>query len=91
MNNPWQLYDELIAGLPPEPEVKYYQAGYNWTRVVSSENSVGLAMTIPINTRPPISGGTSLTGKPLREVALLVKSWNYVESLYKADLHQTLN
>ena len=80
MNNPWSLYDELIDGIPGEPTVKYYQGGYNWTRVVSSEESVGMAMTIPITTRPAISKKTSLSGMPLREVAQLVKSWNFVEA-----------
>ena len=80
MNNPWKLYDELIAGIPPEPTVRYYQGGYNWSRVVSSEDSVGLAMTIPLITRSPLSEEASLTGKPLRQVAQLVKSWNFVEA-----------
>ncbi|MGC4018433.1 MAG: DUF364 domain-containing protein [Muricomes sp.] len=80
MNNPWQLYDELIAGIPDKLTVKYYQGGYNWSRVISSEDSVGLAMTIPTVTRPAISREASLIGKPLRETAQLVKSWNLVEA-----------
>lgn len=80
MNNPWQLYDELIAGIPAGPTVRYYQGGYNWSRVVSSEGGVGLAMTIPVITRPPVSQDASLAGEPLREVAELVKSWNFVEA-----------
>lgn len=80
MDNPWQLYDELIGGIPEAPTVKYYQSGYNWSRVVSSEDSMGLAMTIPVTTRPPLAPAASLTGRPLREVAALVKSWNLVEA-----------
>ena len=80
MSSPWQLYDELIAGIPEEPTVVSYQGGYNWSRVLSSEGSVGLAMTIPVTTRPALFKGESLTGLPLRRAAELVKSWNYVEA-----------
>ena len=80
MNNPWTLYDELIAGIPAEPTVQFYQGGYHWSRVVSSEGSVGLAMTIPLISRPSLSEEASLIGRPLRQVAELVKSWNFVEA-----------
>lgn len=80
MNNPWQLYDELIEPIPADLTVRNYQTGYNWTRLVSSEDSIGMTMTIPVNTRPPPCEASSLTGKPLREVAALVKSWNYIEA-----------
>lgn len=79
-NNPWQLYDELIEGIPEGPVVTYYQSGYNWCRVVSSEGGVGLAMTVAAITRPAISQDASHTGKPLRQVAQLVKSWNFIEA-----------
>jgi len=80
MTDPWQIYDELIAGIPAGPLVKYYQGGYNWSRVISSEDSIGLAMTIPLTTRPALFQGPSLAGQPLREAAQLVKSWNFVEA-----------
>ena len=80
MHNPWKLYDELIEGIPAEPTIKYYQGGYNWSRVVSSEDSMGLAMTIPMITRPALFHEPTLAGKPLREAAQLVKSWNFVEA-----------
>lgn len=80
MNNPWSLYDELIEGIPSGPTVQYYQAGCHWSRVVSSEDSVGLAMTIPLISRPALSQEISLIGKPLRQMAQLVKSWNFVEA-----------
>lgn len=79
MSNPWMLYDELIDGIPPDPVVKSYESGHNWSRVVSSEDSMGLAMTIPIVTRPVLAK-ESLVGAPLCKVAKLVKSWNFVEA-----------
>ena len=80
MNNPWEIYDELIDGISETPTVKYYQGGYNWSRVISSEGTMGMAMTIPILTRETISTDESLTGKSLKDVAKLVKSWNLVEA-----------
>ena len=80
MNSPWQLYDDLIEGIPVDLTVKYYQGGYNWTRVISSEDSMGLAMSIPVITRPPLSQEQTLEGRPLQEVAKLVKSWNFMEA-----------
>ena len=80
MNNKWKLYDELIKGIPNEPTVKYYQGGYRWSRVISSEQSMGLAMDIHLVTRPCISEDETLVGMPLCQVAKLVKSWNFVEA-----------
>ncbi len=80
MTDPWRIYDELIAGIPAEPLVKHYQSGYNWSRIISSEDSIGLAMTIPLITRPALFQGQSLVGLPLQQAARLVKSWNLVEA-----------
>ncbi len=80
MTNPWALYDELIAGIPKDPWVTCYQTGYNWTRMVSSENSTGLAMTYAITSKPPLFSGHSLIDMPLCEAAKLVKSWNFIEA-----------
>ena len=80
MNNPWQLYDDLIKGIPEGPTVKYYQGGHKWSRVISSENSIGLALDICLTTRPCLSQDVNLIGKPICEVAKLVKSWNFVEA-----------
>ncbi len=80
MHDPWQLYDDLIEGISPEPTVKDYQCGYNWSRVLSSEDSMGLGMTIRMFTRPALFQEQTLVGKSLREAAQLVKSWNFVEA-----------
>lgn len=79
-NNPWKLYDELIAAIPSEITVTDYQAGHIWSRVVSSEGSTGIGMSIPVQTRPVISSAQNLIGAPVSDVAQLVKSWDFVEA-----------
>lgn len=80
MNNPWQIYDELIEGISDIPTVEYYQGGYNWSRVMSSEGNMGMAMTFPVVSRATESTDVILIGKPLKEIAMLSKSWNFVEA-----------
>lgn len=78
--NPWQLYDDLIDGIPAGPTLDYCQTGFNWTRARSSAGGIGMAMMVPGQTRPTMNGATPLIGRELRDVAQLVKSWNYVEA-----------
>lgn len=79
MSNPWNLYDRLIECIPDNITVLYCGSGHNWTIVTSSEHSVGLSMTIPLFTKPFVET-RRLEGLPLKEVAKLSKSWNFVEA-----------
>lgn len=74
----WQLYDELIAGIPENLTVKSAVAGNFWT-CVESELGVGVAGTVHSMNRPPL-GRFSLKGASLRKTAALAKSWNFVEA-----------
>ena len=74
----WELYDKLIAGVPEELHVKRAVAGNFWT-AVESELGVGVSGTAKSMTRPPLARFT-LEGAPLRQVAALSKSWNFVEA-----------
>jgi len=74
----WELYDRLITGIPEELHVKRAVAGSFWT-AVESELGVGVAGTAKSMTRPPLARFT-LEGAPLRQVAALSKSWNFVEA-----------
>ena len=74
----WELYDKLIAGVPEELHVKRAVAGNFWT-AVESELGVGVSGTAKSMTRPPMARFT-LEGAPLRQVAALSKSWNFVEA-----------
>lgn len=73
----WELYEELIAGIPENLSVKTVVAGNFWT-CVESELGVGTAVTIRSLTRPPM-GRFKLEGASLKQVAALAKSWNFVE------------
>ena len=77
--NPWKLYDELIEGIPDNLSVTYCNSGHNWTTVTSSENSVGIAMTISVFSKP-YTETESITGLSLKRTAMLAKSWNFVEA-----------
>lgn len=74
----WELYDRLIAGVPEELHVKRAVAGSFWT-TVESELGVGVSGTAKSMTRPPLARFT-LEGAPLKQVAALSKSWNFVEA-----------
>ncbi|MDO4973516.1 MAG: DUF4213 domain-containing proteins [Eubacteriales bacterium] len=74
----WELYDRLIAGVPEELHVKRAVAGSFWT-AVESELGVGVSGTAKSMTRPPLARIT-LEGAPLKQVAALSKSWNFVEA-----------
>lgn len=74
----WELYDKLIAGVPEELHVKRAVAGSFWT-AVESELGVGVSGTAKSMTRPPLARFT-LEGAPLRQVAALSRSWNFVEA-----------
>ena len=74
----WELYEELIAGIPADLQVKRAVAGSFWT-AVESELGTGVAGTVKLMTRPPL-GRFKLEGAPLRELAGLVRSWNMIEA-----------
>ncbi|AZN29598.1 hypothetical protein EJO69_04195 [Flaviflexus salsibiostraticola] len=77
--NAWALYDDLIDGISPSATVRDYQSNPIWTWVEASDATVGVAMTINVRSRAGIREA-SLIGRPLREAAMLIRSWNLVES-----------
>ena len=79
MSNPWALYDNLIDAIDASAKVSDYQVGNIWTRVTADDGTSGVAMTTDVRTRPSIST-ESLIGRPLREAAMLVRSWNLAEA-----------
>jgi len=78
LNNPWALYDSLIDGVDPSLVVDYYALGVSWTEVWSGPLT-GVAMTVSETRYGDLNAGT-LVGRPLREVAALIKSWNTLEA-----------
>jgi uncharacterized protein (DUF4213/DUF364 family) len=74
----WELYDELLSGLPESMAVDEVFCGCHWT-MVRSGTQVGVAMTMQETSRPPI-GKEPYAGMSLREAAAGIKSWNLMEA-----------
>lgn len=75
----WDLYDALTGPVPASSVVRCYLLGQGWTVAEAAGDDgagMGLAMTFP---RPPGTGQhlrASLAGRPLREVAQGLRSWD---------------
>lgn len=78
MSNKWELYDRLIAGIPGDLPVEDYMNGCAWT-MVKTRVGCGVAYTVHQQTACP-DDSRPIIGAPLREVAQLVKSWNFMEA-----------
>ena len=79
MNNPWEIYDALIEGIPEGARSVDCQVGVSWTMVRSDRGGTGLAHTIRETSRPFLYKG-DLKNAPLRTVARCIKSWNLIEA-----------
>lgn len=79
MQDPWPLYDALIEAIPDGVTVIRAAEGPRWCRVESCEGGLGMAYLLDERSRPARRVG-DVVGAPLREVASLAKSWNFVEA-----------
>jgi len=75
----WQLYDTLLADLPPQSTVQSIRSTRFWTMAELPGGALGIAMTTGGDSRPPLftDGLSSLTAA---EGASAVKSWNLPEA-----------
>lgn len=74
LQDPWALYDALIAGVGEGPVVA--DAVVNrWAAVRTDSGAVGLAMAFDGGPRAPAEAWR-VRGRPLREVAAYAKSWD---------------
>lgn len=87
MSNPWEIYDALIDDLPADVTVTATHHDPRWTRVFSSDSpqagaaaGMGTAWMMPVTSRPALASDTPPEGRPLRDVAALVRSWNLEEA-----------
>lgn len=86
----WDLYEALIDAVPANVRVTDCVCGLNWTAVRSSAG-VGLAMT-PGEGVPQLSQAGRYGAMALRDLAALVKSWNFFEAaLGLAAINSALN
>lgn len=74
----WELYDQLIEGVPADVQVKDYCLGICWS-YVEAECGMGVAYTCRGGARSG-AAASDLRGLPLREVAALAKSWRFEEA-----------
>lgn len=80
MIRPWEIYDALIEDLPDGLEVVASHRGPRWTRVLNSADGVGSAWSMDVHSRPAASADLPDAGRPLKDVAALVRSWNLAEA-----------
>jgi len=76
-SGPWELYDRLLDDLPAEAAVRRVLVGRAWTLVEAQ--GLGMAMTHDDEASEP-SLRPPYAGRPLRELAALVRSWNVREA-----------
>lgn len=74
----WEIYDDLINGIPENLIVDDLVSG-NRISYVRSGNGSGIASFHSCETRMPMLT-KNLIGALLREVAACVKSWNFIEA-----------
>ncbi len=78
MSNPWDFYDELIEEIPSNLIVDYFAIGLGWTQVWSGDLT-GVAVTLK-QRGIRMKADRSYKGLPLKDVASLIKSWDYIEA-----------
>jgi uncharacterized protein (DUF4213/DUF364 family) len=74
----WEIYDTLIGGIPEDLTADTIICGYAYT-IVANKLGTGFSYVLSYETRLPMASGC-IQGKPLREAAALIKSWNFVEA-----------
>ncbi|HML37961.1 MAG TPA: DUF364 domain-containing protein [Bacillota bacterium] len=74
----WEIYDELIRGIPESWKTEEIVRGSSFA-YVRSEGGLGIAGNVDYDYRMPVSS-KNMEGASLREVAELIKSWNFYEA-----------
>ncbi|MFO1444492.1 DUF364 domain-containing protein [Bacillus sp. Bva_UNVM-123] len=85
----WELYDKLINEVKEDVAAEEIIVGQTWT--VTRSNSIGLAMSSPRQVMSTFVPGTC-QGKSVKNLAKLVKSWDFVEaSIGLSAINSTIN
>jgi len=74
----WELYEELIEGIPADLTAQDILVCKSRT-MVCCEAGCGMAMTLDSGAFPSVIEGSPV-GMPLRELAGLIKSWNFTDA-----------
>ncbi len=75
----FEIYDRILEGITGDEPVLTTMSGECWT-MVETERRCGIAMTTPMDQRPPMF--EHLEGLSLRALSGAVKSWNLREAGY---------
>ena len=85
----WHIYDQLLATVPDNDRVERIHLGDYWLMLETSRKVYGLAQNVPGTVEADLD---EYVGRPLNEIAALVKSWNFFEaSLGLAAINAHLN
>lgn len=80
----WEIYDSLIGEIPDNILVKKVVCGSVWTCVCTDAGTAGIAMSMSSNGGDKCADTSNMAdgfcGRPLREVALSVKSWDFAKA-----------
>lgn len=76
----WDFYDRTIAEIPDglEAYVDFIYVGPVWTMVCAGDHC-GVAVTVNEQDRP-LRDFSHLYGRPLKEIAYMCKSWDFMEA-----------
>ena len=78
MNSKWDIYDELIEGVPSNHTVRDCVIGGVWTYILSEE-FCGVALTVKQKAGTVLHDGP-ITGMNLKDAAALIRSWKFTEA-----------
>ena len=82
----WEMYEELIAGIPEGLHIKRSVAGSFWT-VVESELGVGAAGTAKTMTRPPLQKTLDcFSGSVMVPRDVYLRSWLFTRATSSSGL-----
>jgi len=74
----WSIYHQLISNMDDSVKVADVFCGISWTAVLSDAGDLGMAMTTA--SYGIAKNSEIMIGKPLKQVAKLVKSWNFYDA-----------
>lgn len=78
MKTRWEMYDRLIENIPADIVVEDYGVGCAWT-FVKTKKGMGVALSVR-QRAGECDEESPVIGRPLKEVAKMVKSWNFIEA-----------
>ena len=87
----WKLYDALLERVDTDDRIEYVRAGVSWVLVRTDSGALGVASVLAGRSGRPLEPA-AYAGMPVREAALLVKSWDFERAaLGAAAINAILN